>query len=1026
MSFNLARWAIARWQFMSVMIGLLIALGLAAFASIPRTEDPQLDGPTFGITAILPGASPREIEQQVTKPIEDALYKLDQLDKVRSTSIDGVSFTNVAFTWGVSPRASYDDVVREVNALRPALPAGLTKLEVQRQRSTRVAIVQVALTSDTMPMLRFTKLAEKLREKIAAIKGIHEANIWGVAPTEAQVALDLNRLAALNLPANAVVNAVRAGGGELPIGNVVLGARRFNVHYAGAYPDLKAIADIPVTTQNGAVLHVGDVANVHWSDGEPSYLTRFNGKRAILVSANQNLNQDVTKLSKAIAAELDTFERTLPAGVKLVRGFDQAKNVTKRLDQLARDFMIALALVSITLLPIGLRAAGVVMIAIPLSLLIGVLVLYYSGFTLNQLSIAGFVLSLGILVDDAIVVTENIARWLREGEPPAQAAIKATNQIALAVAGCTACLVLAFVPLLALPESSGEFIRSMPVTVFATISGSFIVAMTVIPLAARYVLRADHNPEGNRLLVLVNAGIHRLYAPLLRRALRRPGRVMLGLLALSSLAIPVMVLIGSSLFPPAESTQFLVRVRGPQGASLVTTDAMVRRVEAELARHPEVRWYAANSGHSNPPLYYNVNVQDSDPSYGEVAVSLKEWVPLKSAALLDRLRHIFSGYAGAEISVIEFAQGPNSEAPVAFRISGPDLDVLSALAHKIEGVMITTPGLRDVGNPLRRVHSDLRLVADEAATAAKGVAAGSLRQTLQMALSGVNAATLRDRDGDNYPVMLRLPLEGSNTRAQLDHIQVPTTSGSAVPLSAIAQPVIESGPAAINRYKRERQITITAEVTHGTLISRATQAALDRVKAQVPVPAGYSLLVAGEAETQSASFAGLVPAIAIASLGILAVLVLEFGKFRTVIVVAGIIPFGFLGAVLALMIAGYSLSFTASIGLIALVGLEIKNSILLVDFTEQLRGQGMAIRDAVEKAGELRFLPVLLTSVTAIGGLLPLALENNGLYSPMAVAMIGGLITSTLLARIATPVMYLLFANSDAPPPEAVSAEAMA
>ncbi len=1015
MRFSLARWAIERSQFTLVMVGLLIALGLAAFVAIPRTEDPQLDGPTFGITAILPGASPRDIEQQVTKPIEDALYKLDGLDKVRSTSVDGLSFTRVDFVWGgVNPRNSYDDVVREVNALRPSLPAGLIKLEVKRMRSTNVSIVEVALTSDTLSMLRFQKLAEKLRERIAAISGIHEANIWGVAPTEAQVALDLNKLAALNVPAAAVVNAVRAGGGELPIGNVVLGARRFNVHYAGAYPDLATISALPISSANGAVLHVGDVATVGWADAEPNYLTRFNGKRAILLSANQNLNQDVTRLSKEISAELARFERTLPAGVKLVRGFDQAKGVTARLDQLTRDFLIALALVSITLLPIGLRAAGVVMIAIPLSLLIGLLVLHYAGFTLNQLSIAGFVLSLGILVDDAIVVTENIARWLRDGEPPAQAAIKATNQIALAVAGCTACLILAFVPLLALPESSGEFIRSLPVTVFATVSGSFLVAMTVIPLAARYLLRADHNPEGNRLLIWVNKGIHNFYAPVLHRSLDNPRRVILGLLALATLAIPIVGIIGSSLFPAAESTQFLIKIQGPQGASLATTDTMVRRVEAEVTRHPEVRWYAANSGHSNPPLYYNVNLSDIDPSYGEVAVSLKTWESLKSAALLEGLRHSFSAYPGFKISVIEFAQGPNIEAPVAFRISGPDLDTLGVLAKQAEGVMSASPGLRDIGNPLRRQHSDLRLVTDEAATAAKGVAAGSLRQTLQLALSGVNAANLRDKDGDAYPVTVRLPLNGTNNAAQLDRIQVPTTSGGAVPLSAIAHAEIETGPAAINRTKRERQVTLTAEVDHGVLIAKATADALERIKAQVPLPPGYTLTVGGEAETQAASFNGLLPAIAISALGILAVLVLEFGKFRTVIVVAGIIPFGFLGAVIALMLAGYSLSFTAAIGLIALVGLEIKNSILLVDFTEQLRTQGFGIRAAVEKAGELRFLPVLLTSITAIGGLLPLAIERNGLYSPMAVALIGGLVTSTLLARIATPVMYLIFAAPDA------------
>ncbi|AQR63092.1 multidrug transporter AcrB [Brevundimonas sp. LM2] len=1013
MRFNPAAFVLQRWQFTLVAVQLLFALGLSAFLTIPRTEDPQLDPPTFIVNAVLPGATPDEVEQLVTRPIEDAVYRLDDLREVRSRSGDGLSATRVEFDWGTDPDGSYDDVVREVNALRPTLPTGLARLEVIRARPIGVSIVEVALVSETLPMRRLEKVADRLRERIGTIPGIREARYWGAPETEMRVALDLARLTALGIAPATVSDALRSAGLETPIGNIQSDDRRFSVQYGGAYPDAAAIAAVPIRAGDGAVLRVGDVATIGWAEAEADHITRFNGRRAILLTATQGEDQDVTRLSTAITAELDAFERTLPGGVTLDRGFAQADNVSLRLGRLGRDFLIALALVSLTLLPLGLRAAGVVMVAIPLSLLIGVLILAAFGFTLNQLAVAGFVLSLGLLVDDAIVVTENIARWLRDGADRVTAVVQGTGQITLAIAGCTACLMLSFLPLLALPEASGEFIRSLPVTVLATVAGSFIVAVTVIPLVASLVLKRDHDPEGNRLLRWVNRGIHRVYAPVLARALDRPGVVLAGLLTLSALAIPLVGVIGTSLFPPAETPQFLIRIEMPQGTALTRTDAAVRFVEARLARVPEVRWTAANTGRGNPQLYYNVGQRETDAAFGEVAVGLEAWEPASSPALLERLRAEFAAYRGARISIVTFVNGPEVEAPIAVRISGPDVETLSRLSLEVEQVMATTPGLRDIGNPLRLPRTDVHLQVDEAAAAALGVSAGSLRRTVQLGLSGVRVASLRDAEGDDFPVTVRLPMAGYNDIDALSAIFVPTVSGQGVPLSALATPVLVSQAARIDRLKRTRTVTVSAYVAPGMLTSRATQDSVDRIGAEVTLPPGYAVTLGGEADTKSRSFSGLIPAIVVSSLGILAVLVLEFGRFRTVAVVAGIIPFGVFGAVVALWLTGNALSFTAAVGLIALIGIEIKNSILLVDFTEQLRAAGTPVREAVERAGELRFLPVLLTSVTAIGGLIPLALENNGLYSPMAIALIGGLTASTLLARVATPVTYLLLNRRD-------------
>ncbi|MGH8492245.1 MAG: efflux RND transporter permease subunit [Moraxellaceae bacterium] len=1017
MNFNPAAFAIRRWQFTMVVFLLLIALGLNAFLTLPRMEDPSLDPPVLVINAVLPGATPTEIEQLITKPVENTLYKLDDIREVRSQSRNAISTTRVEFIWGTDPEKAYEQVSREINALRPTLPMGMQRLEVIRARPLAVSVIQIGLVSDTLPVRNLERLADKLREHLGAIPGVSDARYWGATPSEVRVALDPARMAAHGVVPGQVLQALRAAGSEAPLSPVEAGGRRFEIQHDGAFSDTARIGRVAVTGNGEAVLHVRDVARVAWATGEPDHITRFNGKRALLLTLSQGKGQDVNRISRDVTTALDAFERTLPGGVKLVRGFDQSHNVNARLGMLGRDFLIALALVLLTLLPLGTRAAIVVMVAIPSSLLLGMLGLKAFGYTLNQVSISGFVVALGLLVDDAIVVVENIARWLREGASRTEAAIQGTRQITLAVLGCTACLMLSFVPLLALPEGPGEFVRALPVAVLSTVGASLLVALTLTPLLAAVLLKRQDGPEHNRLLEWVQRGIQHFYAPVLRKSLDRPVLALSLLLGLTLLTVPLVISIGASLFPPAETPQFLVRIETPKGTTLERTDAVVKAVEKHLSSLPEVAWYSANAGRGNPQIFYNVAQRELDSAFGEIAVSLHRWEPGKSEQLLESIRSAFAQYPGAKISIVTFMNGPDIEAPIAVRISGPDVNTLAMLAGKAERAMQDTPGVRDVANPLRQQLSTVKLNVDEVAAAALGVPAGAIRESLQMSLTGVAAANFRGPDGYDYPVKVRLPMAAHNDIGQLSQVYIPSTGGSSVQLSAIARPTIASQAPRIDRIRRERVVTLTANVAPRFLNGQVTSAVLANVEAALSLPPGYSISLGGEAEVQSRSFAGFLPAILIASLGILAILILEFGRFRTVGVVFGIVPFGIFGAVLALWCTGQSLSFMAMIGLIALIGIEIKNSILLVDFTEQLCEQGMPIRQAIERAGEVRFLPVLLTSVTAIGGLLPLALENNGLLSPTAIVLIGGLLASTLLARIATPVMYLLLSQRHAGEP---------
>ncbi|HQV04728.1 MULTISPECIES: efflux RND transporter permease subunit [unclassified Novosphingobium] len=1008
------RFVLKQWRFVGLLAALLAVLGTSAFFGLPRTEDPQSDGPMFYITAVMPGASAAELEKLVAEPIEDSIFSLEQVREVRSNSRQGVATVYVEFEWGKDSDRAYDALSRELANRRPTLPAELTRMDIVRGRPTSAAIAEVALVSDTLPPRRMHKLSERLRERLSSVTGVERAQVWGLPASEMRVQLDPGKLQARGKSPTEIAAAIATQGREGPVGTVRSDGRRLNVDYAGAFPDADSVGDVALTVSNGAVLQVRDVAEVAWGTARPSHLIRYNGHQAVVISVNQNINVDLFDVTEKIRQVLDDFEKTLPGGVRLERPYFQTENAENRLNHLYRDFLIAFFVVSISLLPLGRNAALVVMTAIPLSLLCGILTLQLFGLSLNQLSIAGLILALGLLVDDAIVITENIVRWMGLEPDADNAIVQGTSQIALAVIGCTACLLFAFLPLLALPEAGGDFVRSLPVAVVGTIVGSLVVALFVIPLVAKLLLRKSHEVSENQIRERIKAAISKWYAPVLKRCLDRPKTAVVILLGATALSIPLLGVIGSSLFPAAQTRQFLVRVEAPESATLGITDGFTRKVEAALQAEPAVQWVIANVGRGNPALYYNQPQKPEDEAFAELVVGLKDWKAETRSKLIDRLRDKFANDGTARLSTVEFVQGAVIEAPIVIRVSGPDLKILRELAGQVETTMAGTKGLRDIKNPLRASQIDMTLDTNEAAAAAYGIGPAELRDAMRIALSGTAVSQLRDVDGDTYPITLHASEGKDQQPGQFAQIYVMGRGGQAVSLDSLVTKRLISGPKQIDRIDRMRVATLTANVDKDVLISRATTDVVERIREAVKLPAGYTLSLGGEAESQDRNFSGLVPAALIGLFGILAVLTLEFGRLRMVTVVIGIIPFGFFGAIVALWLTGNSLSFTASIGLIALIGIEIKNSLLLVEFAEKLRAQGVGIRQATEEAAELRFLPVLLTTVSAVAGLLPLAFSDSGLYGPLAITIIGGLIASTLLARIATPVMYVLLAPASA------------
>lgn len=1009
----LAKFVIERWQLTFVLFLLMSVLGVFAFNNITRAVDPHFPIPSVTVIAILPGADAQDMEETVAKPIEDVLQGLDDVVELESTSTDGGTVIRVEFSdWSGDVDGYFDDVVREVSAIRGQLPSNLARLEYRKFRTTEAAVIQLAMVSDTASWRRMEKYADDLVDNLTRYNGVREARIYGLPDPEVSVVIDSARLSELRVPPSAVADALRQGGMEMPGGAVQSGGRRLNVEAGGAYRDLDSIRGLPLRASDGTVLKVDDVAEVKWGADEQIYRTKHQGNRAVFITATQKDGIDVTRLKKELDVELEQQRKLLPPDIKLEMQFDQSQDVERRLSELGRDFLIAIGLVVFTLLPLGFRASGIVMISIPLSLASGLLVLYAMGYNLSQLSIAGFIVSLGLLVDDSIVVTENIARHLRMGKSRKQAAIDASLEIRAAVIGSTFVLVFAFAPLLYLPGGAGSYTRSFFVSIMATVLASLVISLSLIPFLASRMLKRDEDPEGNPAYQWVNGKIHSLYRPFLHVALGAPWKTVIIALVLCMSAFALVPRMGFSLFPYADAPYFRVSVETEQGSSLDQTETVVSEVSQILAQEPTIKVRAENIGNGNPQVFYNVGPRAERTNYAEILAIMDKWDTGDSPAMVRRLREKFDKIPGARIKVELFNNGPPVEAPIAYRISGPQLDVLKDLSKQVADILRDTAGARDIVNPLATDKIDLDMGLDQNKAALLNIPPGEPRRAIRLALSGERAAFFRDEEGDNYPVTVRLPLNNNQPVSVLDDIYLSTRNGDPVPLSQISNPKLKNVVPEISRNQLERVVTVTAQVEYDRVPATVNNQAVKQID-KIEFPEGYKFAIGGESEAIGDTFGNFGPIVVTALLLIFGILVAEFGRFRETIVVAGVVPLGTFGGLIALYITDNSLSFMAMIGFIALIGIEIKNSILLVDFTAQLRERGVGLHRAIEEAGEVRFLPVLLTSITAIGGLLPLAILGGSLYAPVAIIIIGGLISSTLLSRVVTPAMYLLVARRD-------------
>ena len=1013
-----AAFCVKRWQFTLIVFFALIALGLQSLREIPKAEDPSLPLAVFTVIAVLPGATPSDVERLVVDPIESRIGGLSDVKRVSSEMSDGLGLVTVEFCDGTDANRKHDDVVRELSSLRPSLPEEIARLDVEQFDTANVNVLEAALVAPRAPYHDIDALASDLKKRLKSLPGVGKVQVEGLASQEVTVTIDWDRMVALGVSPAELIAALGADAQNIPAGSVDVGSRRFNVKTSGDYASIEEIESTVLRMTLDGSVRVRDIAEVKLGDAEQTVRSRFNGQRAVLVGVAIREGANLLEVRPRLGEQLDDFRNSLPPGVELKLGFDQADNVRHRLSGFSRDFAIAIVLVLVTLLPLGVRASLVVMISIPLSLAVGLSILRLLGFSLNQLSIVGFVIALGLLVDDSIVVIENIARHIRDGLTPKRAAVIATRQITVSVLGCTFALVLAFLPILALPGDAGIYIRPMPLAVIASVFASLFVSMTVVPFLASQWLRPEKH-EGNRAFRWLTAGIESVFRPVLSHALRYPRSTVLVAFGLVLGSVALVPKIGFGLFPKAGLRQFMVQIEMADGTNLAETDRAASFVEATLKRFPEVRMTATVIGKGHPQVYYNVTPRNENAGVADVLVETERLEPERTVALLERIRLSIASYPGSHIELNEFENGPPIEAPIALRLLGNDVEHLRAAASAIEGELRAVPGTLDVRNPSADRRFDMRLFIDRDRAAVLGVSVPDVDRAARLAIGGINAGEYHENGADEVrPIRVVSRREGGLAgRASrpsfdvLEHSFVANSRGAVVPIRQVAKLSLEPSPTTIRHRDRGRAVTVTARIGNGYNTNAVTLAALTKID-QITMPKDVRLVVAGEVESREESFSGMGSAIIIAAFGLLAVLILEFRNFRGTVIVASVMPLGILGGMCALYITGYMLTFMSTVGFIALMGIEIKNSILLVDYTNHLRQGGMALDEAIQKAGEARFVPVLFTTLTALGGLVPLVFERSALYSPLAVVLVGGLVSSTLLARIVTPVFYRLLPPS--------------
>jgi len=995
-----------------LIFGLAMLSFVYSYMLMPQSEDPVLNLPIVGVGIIYPGASVADIESQVVEVVETAMNELDDVIEINTSIIEDVAYTEIEFQYGVDPTKIFDDVQAQVNIITSDLPDGIYETEVYKYSTTNVNVIQLAIISESVAYHELYAEAEALESQFQKSSVVSSIDILACPSEEVHILLDPSRMEYYNIHLDQIEQALQSYNAVIPGGKINVGQQVFKVRTSGSFKNLESIEQAVVGVNGQSLVHLKDLASVEVGYEAQNWIARHNGKPAIFLTVKMKSGSDIFQLKNDIDSHLQKHK--FSEGISHAFVFDQSVGVDLRVNGFIGNLIQGIVLVGLLcLFVLGWRSSFLVMIAVPTSILAGLALTFYMGYSINQITIAGLVIALGLLVDDAIAVAENTKRYLKNGESLKSASIKGAKELVVPLFSGTVTTILAFIPIIMVPDITGAFIRPMPIAVIWTLLISSIVALVIIPLLSstlptRTKSINTETAASRRIQRLIDGSYTRfLYWTMQRRWL--------------TIGIVTALLVGSfsmfssidiAFFPKAEKPLFRIEAELAQGSGLQMTEAVVEQIENILMSTPELDFVASNVGHGNPRVYYNMASKDYSSRYADILVGLKSYTPESFAAYLSKIRPLLHEIEGAEISIKEFAQGPSADAPVYIEIEGPELEKLKAYATQIESIMQGTKGIINIHNPVRHAAIDMRYVINKDKAIAQGIPLHLIDKTIRTMITGRPVTEYINEEGEKLPVILKHQSGGAVTIEDMEKVMVESWTGPSVKLSNLATLKLEEGLSNINHKNGERITFLEADLSADAILSETVALMRSQID-NLDWDEGYHYIFRGDVEAQAKSFGSMGFAALIAFLLIFGVLVIQFHSFIQPLIIFTALPFAIAGAIVLLALTSIPISFTGFVGFTSLIGIAINNTIVLIEFANRQIELGHDKISAIIKGAKVRFMPIMLTTLTTILGLLPLTLFGGALWKPMGWVIIGGMLSSTLLVLLVVPLMYVIVTREE-------------
>ncbi|HEY1098974.1 MAG TPA: efflux RND transporter permease subunit [Myxococcota bacterium] len=1005
--------SIDRPVFTTMVTVAAMVMGFMALARLSIDLFPDVSFPVVAITTTYPGAGPEEVEQQVTKRVEEVVATVNGIDTIRSYSRDSVSVVVVMFKLDVNELEANSDVRDRVQQVKALLPDDAEDPIIQKFDPGSAPILTYAVRAEGRTQQQITDLVDDIvKPGLESAQGVGAVVLKGGQEREIRVELEQSKLQGVGLSVGAVSQLLRAESLDLPGGRITVGGREFSIRANGRFTSADDVANtVLMSKPDGTQVRVKDVGEVKDDVAEVRTITRLNGEPAILFDVQKQSGANTVGVSDAVAVSLDKLKQQPNLkGVDIVLVTEQAKYIRNNLHNLREHLIVGglLAILVIFFFMLDVRSTLISSLSLPTSVIATFFVVWVLGFSLNLMTMLAITLAIGLLIDDSVVVRENIFRHLEMGDDPVTAARKGTSEIALAVFATTMTIVAVFLPVAFMDGVVGRMFKQFGLTLTAAVLVSLAVSFTLDPmLSARIAQTVDPDRHEKMKTHWFYGPPTRLfhwmdhfYTGILKWSLRHKFVVVGGAFAMFFGSIFLVQFMGTEFMSKGDQGKFKVSFEGQAGIALAESDLLAKRAEQLLKTQPEVLDVITVVG------------VDSDASKFDITVVTTKKATRKITLddIMNTTRERLAELPGvtAKLSIPGLVEGGAVQAPVQMIITGPDLKELERIGNESMNLLNRIPGTRDVAMDLRPGSPEQRFVVNRSRTADRGVAFAGAAQSLRFAVEGDIVATIPDAQGDDMDVRVRLRDEDSQSVSRLEQVVVASKTGALVRLDEIVDVIESPAPASITRSDRQRAITVTSNLA-GRSLGEVT-ADLKAGMAKMNLAPGYGYKFDGEAKNMAETMTNMLAALGLAVIFIYLILASQFESFVHPFTIMLALPLAIIGALLGLFLSGTAIGMPAMIGIILLMGLVTKNGILLVDYTNQVRERtGKNAHDALIEAAPVRLRPILMTSAAIVLGELPTALstaEGSEFNVPMAVAVIGGVITSTLLTLVVVPVAY--------------------